>query len=323
MGPLLAWQMVAPPLWWAYRKAARQRSTLLLVSLMSLLLVSVYHRRAEWALDATLGQPAEGRAAAAPCQPCTPWRAAALVERLPHSAVRSGLADALSEAGLSTHCGQLQLLEPPLCRDQDLLPPRGPCLVYSAAPSARRTLEVELARWPGCEVHLLGGALLPADRLPANVSQHQVELAAGAGHRRAADGRRLALMTLEQVTALLGHGQRPIHYLRLSDGTAAGTVLEQQLSAAGAALDRVLQLSVPLPLGEAAPAAEQRRALRTLTALRAHGLRLAHAARLAHLSASYETLWVRWEAPPCGAVTGDDGRPCCGRAARPCDELAL
>ena len=262
-----------------------------------------------WCLTAPLTCCLSDRSVPAPCSRRSPWQRAAPAESLSGAELWSRASGELTEGGLSTHCGRLRQLEGrPLCLDADLLPERGPCLVYSAgaagAAAPGLALELELARRHRCQVHLLDSAGPTAARLPANVSHHSVQVAAAAGHRRAADGSRLALMTLDQATELLGHSGQPIHYLRLA-GAGSWEVLEQQLAAAGSALGRVQQLSVPLQLPEeTAPDGEQRarRLLRILTALRTDGLRLAHAHTASGPASSepvYETLWVRWEERPC------------------------
>ena len=275
------------------------------------------------------------------CVECSPWEDTDSVEQLSGPEVFSQLVSEFSEGRLSTLCGRLQFLGgQPLCLDPDLLPRTGACLVYSVTLNTSLTLETDMPVRFGCEVHLFNPTMaqLTPPQLPKNVSHHRIGISDRARQHRAAYGRRTALVTLDELTSVLGHQGRDIHYLKLDVAGGEWDTLQQQVTSRAATLHRVSQLYVAfhlaLPQGTLSgdPAwqnqlaeGDARRFLRTLLSLKAAGFRLAHTDSMGafpdhpDVAKVYETLWIRWDDVRCGVNMTRGGVKCCGYGGVECE----
>ena len=147
-------------------------------------------------------------------------------------------------------------------------------------------------------------------------------------------------MTLDELTFVLGHQGRHIHYLKLDVAGSEWDALQQQVTSRGATLHRVSQLYVAfhlaLPQGTFSgdsvwqnqlAEGDARRFLRILLSLKAAGLRLAHTRSTGafpdhpDVPKVYETLWIRWDDVRCGVNRTRGGVKCCGYGGVGCDTV--
>ena len=198
-----------------------------------------------------------------------------------------------------------------VCLDDGMLPPGGPCLVYSFGVRDDLSFETEMVQF-GCTVHAFDPTVrLNTTGVPDGLHVHYIGVDGRTWTHRAG-GNEFQLMTLNDLVRHLGHEGRRIDYVKLDVEGSEWSILRDQLGARDSVLRRVPQFTLEFhllfPHGtlSADPgkkltlrADDAARFLRTVRRLEAAGFRMLESrpdyGKFAGtgISLLYETTWMR------------------------------
>ncbi|KAF0304019.1 Methyltransferase-like protein 24 [Amphibalanus amphitrite] len=146
-------------------------------------------------------------------------------------------------------CTMLPILDgkKTVCLDDGLLPPGGPCLVYSFGIRDDLSFETEMVRF-GCTVHAFDPTVrLNTSALPDGLNVHYLGVD-GRSWTHHSGGMAMQLMTLTDLVRHLGHEGRQIDYIKLDAEGSEWSILNEQLTSLHGVLPRVPQLHVEFHL---------------------------------------------------------------------------
>ena len=135
-----------------------------------------------------------------------------------------------------------------VCLDRGLMPPGGPCLVYSFGIRDDTSFETEMVEF-GCTVHAFDPTVrLDKSKLPEGLHLHYIGVDGRTWTHRTADGREFQLMTFNDLVRHLGHEDRRIDYVKLDAEGSEWSIIADQMGAADSVLRNVPQFSLEFHL---------------------------------------------------------------------------
>ena len=200
-----------------------------------------------------------------------------------------------------------------VCIENGLLPPGGPCLIYSFGIKDDTSFETEMVEF-GCTVHAFDPTVrLDKSKLPEGLHVHYIGVDGRTWTHRTADGKEFQLMTFNDLVRHLGHEGRRIDYVKLDVEGSEWSIVTDQMGSADSVLRNVpqffLEFHLIFPHGELSAdpgkkwtlkTEDAREFLRSVRRLEAAGFKMLESIpdpgkyeNTGGIATLYETTWIR------------------------------